>query len=142
MANQITGKIEVIYPVNVMKKKSGDGTFSKREMVLDITGFDPYTGEKKGYDNYAKIEFTGDRIKELDAYQRGEVVTVSFDLQGSKIQDPQDGSIRYITNVKGYKIERRQRTVGCQTYTQQAPQQYQQTPQQPYQQPMSNELPW
>lgn len=159
MANQITGKIEMISATQQLPKKSGEGMFLKRELVLDVTRFDPYTGEKSGYDNFVKLEFCGEKCQELDAYQRGQVVTVSFDLQGVKYQDKNDGSTKFMTSIRGYKIEGRLRKTTyndghangwpvqqAMQYQQPMQQGYQQAPhpyQQPYQQTTpTNDLPW
>lgn len=138
MANQITGRIEKIMPIQEIPSKNGGTPFYKREVVIDATRFDPYTGER-GFDNFPCIEFTGERCKDLDAYQEGQVVTVSFDLQGRKWV--KDGVEKYITAVRGYKIELRQATgqqptqsaQPLQPQQNQQPQQY--APERQYQQP-------
>ncbi|MCM1140468.1 MAG: DUF3127 domain-containing protein [Muribaculum sp.] len=101
MANQMTGRIFIIQPTQSIPTKSG-GTFYKREIVLDCTRFDPYTGER-GYDNYPVFEFSNDRCSLLDAFQPGDVVTISFDIQGTKSSQGD----RYFNSVRGYKIEHR-----------------------------------
>ena len=107
MANQITGRIEKICDIQEIPSKSGGKSFFKREIIIDATRFDPYTGERN-FDNYPCIEFTGDKCNELDRFKVGQVVTVSFDLQGRKWV--KDGEEKYITSVRGYKIEERQTT--------------------------------
>ena len=77
----------------------------ERELVLDATKFDPYTGERS-YENFPTFEFGGDKCAELDQFKIGEVVTVSFDLQGTKYE--KDGQTKFFTRVRGYKVERRQ----------------------------------
>jgi single-strand DNA-binding protein len=107
MTNQITGKIEMIGAVQAIQSKDGSKTFNKREIVLDATRFDPYTGER-GYDNYPSFEFGGDKCAELDNFKIGQVVTVSFDVFGMKYQDKTTGEIKYFSKVRGYRIEARQ----------------------------------
>ena len=63
------------------------------------------TGER-GFDNFPTLEFSGDKCAELDQFKIGEIVTVSFDLQGTKYE--KDGQTKFFTRVRGYKIERRQ----------------------------------
>lgn len=46
MANTLTGKILHIYPTQQIPSKDGSKTILKREIVIDCTRFDPYTGEK------------------------------------------------------------------------------------------------
>ncbi len=104
MANQITGKIVVIGNTESIPSKDGSKTYNKREIVLDATKFDPYTGER-GYENYPTFEFGGDKCAELDQFSVGEIVTISFDLQGTKYE--KDGQTRFFTRIRGYKVERR-----------------------------------
>lgn len=129
MANQITGRVFSIGQTQSIQTKSGN-PFTKREIVLDASKYDMYTGEK-GFENYPMFEFIGEKCKDLDGYQVGQVVTISFDLQGG-FYDDKDGIKKNITNVRGYKIEAR---TGVQAQPQQQPQaapqpQYQAAPQQ------------
>lgn len=104
MTNTITGKIEHIGRTEQLTTKDGTKTFLKRELVLDVTRFDPYTGER-GFENFNSFEFSGDKCAELDRYKVGDVVTVSFDLSGSRYD--KDGVTKYFTRIRGYKIELR-----------------------------------
>lgn len=104
MTNTITGKIEHIGRTEQLTTKDGTKTFLKRELVLDVTRFDPYTGER-GFENFNSFEFSGDKCTELDRYKVGDVVTVSFDLSGSRYD--KDGVTKYFTRIRGYKIELR-----------------------------------
>jgi hypothetical protein len=101
----MTGRIEVIKPTVEITSKDGLRSFKKRELVLDCTRFDPYTGER-GIESFPQFEFSGDKCTELDMYKPGQVVTVSFDLQGSRYE--KDGRTEYFTRVRGFKIEARQ----------------------------------
>lgn len=104
MANTITGRVHRITPEQQITGKSGK-TFIKRTLVLDASRFDPYTGEKK-FDNYPSIEFSGDIMKTLDGFNEGDVVVVSFDINGREFNDEQTGEIKYFNSVRGYRIER------------------------------------
>lgn len=116
--NQVTGRIVVLGNTEQLKSKDGSKTYYKRELVLDATKFDPYTGERS-YENFPTFEFGGDKCSELDQFKIGEVVTVSFDLQGTKYE--KDGQTKFFTRVRGYKVERRQ--VQQPVQSQQSPQQ-------------------
>ena len=122
MANQITGKILYIYPTQQIQGK--EKLISKRSIVLDCTRFDPYTGER-GIENTPQLEFIGERCAELDKYQIGQIVTVSFDVQGSRYRN-KDGVEQIFTRVQPYKIEARpvknQQPAPPSTPQQQAPQ--------------------
>ena len=128
MANQITGKVLYIYPPQQVQGKNG--TITKRSIVIDCTRFDPYTGER-GFENTPMLEFIGDRCAELDKFQPGQVVTVSFDVQGSRFRN-KEGQEQIFTRVQPYRIEARQ------TRSQQPPQppMQQPQPQQPVMQPV------
>lgn len=106
MANTITGRIEQIGPIEQIPYRENTSTFKKRELTIDATRFDPYTGQR-GFDNFPTFEFTGDKCAELDNFSRGQVVTVYFNLQGNKYQ-AEDGTLKYFTKIRGYKIELKQ----------------------------------
>lgn len=104
MANQVIGRVFQIGNTESIKSKDGSKTYYKRELVLDATRFDGMTGER-GFDNFPSFEFSGDKCSELDQFNVGEIVTVTFDLQGTKYE--KDGQTRFFNRVRGYKIERR-----------------------------------
>lgn len=106
MANQITGKILYIYPEQQISSKDMTKTFVKREIVIDCTRFDPYTGER-GFENTPSLEFFGDKCAELDKFQAGQVVTVTFDVQGTRVRNA-DGVEKIFTRIQPYRIELRQ----------------------------------
>ena len=98
--NTITGKIVTIgKTVNVSKKNE----FLKRDLVLDCSRYDAFTGKKR--ENYVSMSFTQKRCEDLNGYQVGELVEVSFILNGQKYE--KDGQTRYITDIIGYKVERK-----------------------------------
>lgn len=103
MANTITGRILLIGEVENIHYQ--DKVFSKREVVLDCSRFDTMTGEKM--ENYPKFEFTGKHVDDLNNYQVGQFVTVSFVLSGRKVE--KDGKTSYFTNITAFKIEPYQR---------------------------------
>ena len=59
MSNQIIGKIKKIGTTRSIPSKDGGKTYQMRELILDITRIDQYTGER-GFENYAQFEFSGD----------------------------------------------------------------------------------
>lgn len=105
MANQIIGRVFQIGDTKEIKSKDGSKTYYRRELVLDATRFDGLTGQR-GYDNFPSIEFNGDNCHLLDQLKMGDVVTVSFDLQGTKYE--KDGQTRFFTSIRGYKVEPKQ----------------------------------
>lgn len=122
MANQIIGRVFQIGDTNEIKSKDGSKTYYKRELVLDATRFDGLTGER-GYDNYPSVEFSGDNCQLLNQFKQGDIVVVSFDLQGTKYE--KDGQTRFFTSIRGYKIELKQASQPQPQYQQPTPPAYQ-----------------
>lgn len=104
MANQISGKILIIEDAVTIPTKSGS-MFTKRQIILDASHYDPMTGQK--YENYPAFDFVGNRVNELDNFKVGNLVTISFALNGRLFE--KDGKTSYITSITGYKIEPYQR---------------------------------
>lgn len=125
MANTISGRIlKIGQTVNVSKTGK---EFLKRELVLDASRYDQFTGEKQ--ENYVTLSFTQKRCEELNGFKQGDLVEVSFILNGRKFE--KDGQTRYLTDVVGYKIERKdnRQSVSAPQPVAQAPQPVQPQPQ-------------
>ena len=103
MAFQISGIIQQIG--NTESIPYQDKVFKKRELVLDCSYRNQFTGQIERA-NYPKFEFTGNHVDDLNDFNMGDIVTVSFSLNGSRSE--KDGQVRYFTNVQGYKIEKYQ----------------------------------
>lgn len=103
MAFQISGIIQHIG--NTESIPYQDKVFKKRELVLDCSYRNQFTGQIDRA-NYPKFEFTGNHVDDLNGFNMGDIVTVSFSLNGSRSE--KDGQVRYFTNVQGYKIEKYQ----------------------------------
>lgn len=103
MAFQISGIIQQIG--NTESIPYQDKVFKKRELVLDCSYRNQFTGQIERA-NYPKFEFTGNHVDDLNGFNMGNIVTVSFSLNGSRSE--KDGQVRYFTNVQGYKIEKYQ----------------------------------
>ena len=132
MANQITGRIIEIGQIVQIPSKTGGNSFTKREFILDATTYDPYTGERSECENIIPLEFSGNKCTELDRFKTGDVVTVSFVLQG-RSWSTQDGELKRMVSIRCYKIEARG---GVSQSPQNAPVQ-QPAPQPTYQQPQN-----
>jgi single-stranded DNA-binding protein len=133
MANQITGRIIEIGQTVQIPSKNGGSSFTKREFILDATTYDPYTGERSEYENVIPLEFSGDKCAELDRFNQGDVVTVSFVLQGRSWTN-QDGELKRMASIRCYKIDAR----GGVSQSQQTTSVQQPAPQSPYQQQPQN----
>lgn len=130
MANQITGKVIYIYPQETIPSKNGGKDIIKRAILIDCTRFDQYTGER-GFENTPLLEFIGEKCNELSNYQPGQVVTITFDIQGTRYKN-KDGVENVFTRVQPYKIELRQGRMVQNNQSQQPQQpQYQQHQQRP-----------
>lgn len=131
MANTKSGVVLAVGQPQQLKSKEGK-VFNKRSLYVDCTTFDPYTGQRSQYENKILFDFMESKMSLLDNIQVGQVVTVSFDLQGSELTG-QDGQVKYFVHIRPYKIDVRQ--VQQPNNQQQPPQPQYQQPQQPTYQP-------
>lgn len=73
-----TALIHSISPIMDIPSKNGGQPFRKRELVLD----DSWERDGERHSNFVSIEFTGDKICQLDNYQPGHRVTVEAYVNG------------------------------------------------------------
>lgn len=105
MANTIIGQIASIGPTQSLVAKNSGNSFQKRDIVINIRRFDPNTGEPvTDWENTPKLSFMGDKCRDLDRFQVGQMVVISFDLQGRKYTTA-NGETDIITEARPYKIE-------------------------------------
>lgn len=128
MAYKLTGSVLLIGDTVMLPSKSGT-PFTKRDLVITVRKFDPYTGvpsEEPG--NTPKFTFMNANCQLLDNIKVGDVVTVLFDIAGHSYD--KDGRTEYFTDVRPFKVE-------LQRQSHQQPQAVSQTSQDPfaYQQP-------
>ena len=124
MANTIIGQIASIGPTQSLVAKNSGNSFQKRDIVINVHRFDPNTGEPvTDWENTPKLSFMGDKCRDLDRFQVGQMVVISFDLQGRKYTNA-NGETDIITEARPYKIEA-----------------YDQRPSQPASQPMAASAP-
>lgn len=124
MANTIIGQIASIGPTQSLVAKNSGNSFQKRDIVINVRRFDPNTGEPvTDWENTPKLSFLGDKCRDLDRFQVGQMVVISFDLQGRKYTTA-NGETDIITEARPYKIEA-----------------YGQRPSQPSSQPMAASAP-
>lgn len=105
MANTVSGKVLIIEDPVTIPTRNGN-TFTKRQIVVDASHYNPMTGQK--YENFPAFDFVGNRVNELDSFKVGDLVTISFALNGRPFE--KDGKTTYFTSVNGYKIEPYQRS--------------------------------
>ena len=106
MANTKSGIVLAVGQPQQITSKGGK-IFTKRSLYLDCTPHDGITGERSQYENKILFDFMESKITLLDNIQVGQVVTVSFDLQGSELTE-QDGQVKHFTHVRPFKVEVRQ----------------------------------
>lgn len=104
MANTIIGQIASIGPTQSLMAKNGNA-FQKRDLVINVRRFDPNTGEPvTDWENTPKLSFIGDKCSDLDRFQVGQMVIISFDLQGRKYTNA-NNETDIITEARPYKVE-------------------------------------
>lgn len=90
-----TALIRYISPViEIPPKTPGGQSFTKRELVLD----DSWTKDGTTHPNYVLIEFSGDKMAQLDNFMPGQRVTVEVYVNGREYQG------RYFNTLKGQSI--------------------------------------
>lgn len=106
---QITGRVIALSQVTeIPSREAGKAPMKKRELYLDMTMYDPYTGERSERENKPLLEFGGDKVLEKLAalnLQKDDVVTVSFAIQGTPYKDQQTGKTKVFTAIRCYDIE-------------------------------------
>ena len=85
--------------------KNGGEPFKKRVVVLNCT----HSDFGQVYENYPSFEFSGKHVDDPAAFAVGEIVTISFALQGTKYQKSANDPVKYFNTISGYKIEKYQR---------------------------------
>ena len=127
--NTKSGVVLAVGQPQQIASKSGK-TFTKRTLYMDCTPHDGITGERSQYENKLLFEFMENKTSLLDNIKVGQVVTVSFDLQGTEVTG-QDGQPKHFIHVRPFGIEVRQQYAPQGSYAPQpAPQAQQFPPQQ------------
>ena len=107
--NQVIGRVIAVSPITeVPSKEQGKPAIKKRELYMDCTTYDPYTGERSQYENKPLLEFGGDKlVDKLGALnlEAGDVVAVSFFVQGTPYKDQQTGKTKVFTAIRTTDIE-------------------------------------
>ena len=151
MANQISGRVIALSQVKeVASSDPSKPAMKKRELYMDCTRFDPYTGERSQFENKPLLEFGGDKVlAKLESLniKPNDIVKVSFDIQGTPYKDKNTGKMRVYTAIRCYDIEVSRRADGSVPQTaapqpqQSAPQPQPQPAPAPAPQPVNDPLP-
>ena len=105
-ANTKSGIVLEVGQPQQIQSRNGK-VFTKRSLYIDCTPHDYLTGERSQYENKILFEFMENKTSLLDNIRPGQVVTVSFDLQGTEATG-QDGQVRRFVHVRPFGIEVRQ----------------------------------
>lgn len=109
MANTISGKVIAISQVqSVPSKDASKQPVQMRQLLLDCTRYDPYTGERSQYENTPMFDFKGENMKLLEGIQKDDVVTITFDVNGYKYKDA-DGKTKVFTSIRPYQLVKREK---------------------------------
>jgi hypothetical protein len=111
MANQITGKVIAVAPIETITSQDpSKQPFQKRKLLIDCTRYDPYTGER-GHENTPMLEFGGKGLEQLNqlinqGLKKGDLVTIDFVVEGRNYKD-QSGKTQNFTGVRPFAIVKR-----------------------------------
>lgn len=109
MANVINGRVIALSPVKeVAGSDPSKPAIKKRELYIDCTRYDPYTGERSEFENKPLLEFGGDKVLnkiESLGLQQNDIVAIKFDIQGTPYKDKTTGKTKVFTAIRCYDIE-------------------------------------
>lgn len=74
-------------------------SFKKREFVVEYA-------ENPQYPEYLKFELIQNNCQQLDAFQVGDEMTISFNLKGRKWNDPKGGT-KYFNSLQAWRLEKK-----------------------------------
>lgn len=126
MANTIVGKVYRINKPKFRENKNTGKTYATQEIFLQDVRYDSRTGEKL-YENHVMFEFGGDKIHQLDNFKVGDMVQISFGIQGRFYTDKTTMEERFFQSVHGSRIEPYQQRTKNNNAVQHREQQSQQT---------------
>lgn len=82
--------VHSVSPMMEIESKSGGQPFYKRELIID----DSWDKDGKHYSNFVSIEFTGDKMSQLDSIYPGQRVNVDGLLSGREYYNRIYNSVR------------------------------------------------
>ena len=93
----MTGRVLLIGNTEEIPSKNGGEPFKKRVVVLNCT----HSDFGQVYENYPSFEFSGKHVDDPAGFAVGEIVTISFALQGTKYQKSANDPIKYFNTISG-----------------------------------------
>ena len=110
MSNSISGRVIAVSAVQTVASADASKQPLKKRMVyLDCTRYDPYTGERSQYENKPLLELGGDKLlQKVDELHlvAGDIVALSFDIQGVPYVEKGTGKNRVFTSIRVYDVEK------------------------------------
>lgn len=100
----MTGRVLLIGNVEEIPSKSGGEPFRKRVVVLNCT----HSNFGEMYENYPSFEFSGKHVDDPAGFAVGEIVTISFALQGTKYQKSANDLAKMMTCHSNYDFQSQQ----------------------------------
>lgn len=76
-------------------------SFKKREFVIEVAN-----ERNSDWNDYIKFQLTQDRCAQLDPFNLGDAVKVSFNIKGRKWE--KDGKVNYFSNLEAWRMEKAQ----------------------------------
>ncbi len=73
-------------------------SFQKREFVVEFS-------ENPQYPEFLKFELIQNNCTQLDPFNIGDEISVSFNLKGRKWTDPQ-GNVKYFNSLQAWRLEK------------------------------------
>jgi hypothetical protein len=109
MSNSISGRVIAVSKLqSVASSDASKQPVSKREIFIDCTRYDPYTGQRSQYENKMVLEFVGKVLEKvnpvLDQAQPNDIVIISFELQGRSYQEKGTNKTKYMTQPRCFDI--------------------------------------
>ena len=107
MANILSGQIIAIGQTQTITPKNGGNALIKREFVIRALRFNPDDGTPELSDfNTPSLEINGeDKVTVLDQFKVGDVVKVSFTVEGRSYED-QNHNVKYFNSIRANRIEK------------------------------------
>lgn len=100
---EITGRVHSVGSTITINGKNGT-PFYKRELFLDTTPYDRYTGQRSEYESFPKFEFRNNNCSKLDSVKVGDVVKVAFDITG-RFYTNRDGQQSHMNSIDAFDVE-------------------------------------
>jgi len=89
---EIKGKLVEKFPVQQVTDK-----FKKQEFVIEFA-------ENPQYPEFVKFETIQDKCGQIDSFEVGSELTVSFNLKGRKWDDPKGGT-KYFNTLQAWRLQ-------------------------------------